>query len=157
MYTVETKSLGSFDVAVCGGGIAGVCAAVSAARNGARVILVESAGSLGGTVTEGLMGNLLDVDNKKGIIQELQNFLNERNMTCVKSGPRTDENGNYFPGPLIDVEGTKYFFDKICFEAGVKGISCFGMGLTLREGNREYFYKALDKYFPGLKEKYIKK
>ena len=31
------------------------------------------------------------------------------------------------------------------------------MGLTLREGNREYFYKALDSYFPGLKEKYIKK
>ena len=44
-----------------------------------------------------------------------------------------------------------------CFEAGVKGILCFGMGLTLREGNREYFYKALDSYFPGLKEKYIKK
>lgn len=44
-----------------------------------------------------------------------------------------------------------------CFEAGVKGILCFGMGLTLREGNREYFYKALDKYFPGLKEKYIRK
>ncbi|MBP3324268.1 MAG: radical SAM protein [Clostridia bacterium] len=44
-----------------------------------------------------------------------------------------------------------------CFEAGVKGILFFGMGLTLRGGNREYFYKALDKYFPGLKEKYIKK
>lgn len=120
MYSVEAKPLGEFDVAVCGGGIAGVCAAVSAARNGAKVILVESAGCLGGTVTEGLMGNLLDVDNKKGIIQELQDFLNERNMTCVKCGPRTDENGNYFPGPLIDVEGTKYFFDKICFDAGVK-------------------------------------
>ena len=120
MYTVEAKSIGSFDVAVCGGGIAGVCAAVSAARNGAKVILVESAGCLGGTVTEGQMGNLLDVDKKKGIIQELQDFLNERNMTCVKSGRRTDEYGNYFPGPLIDVEGTKYFFDKICHEAGVK-------------------------------------
>ncbi len=44
-----------------------------------------------------------------------------------------------------------------CFEAGVKGILCFGMGLTLREGNREYFYESLDKHFPGLKEKYIKK
>jgi len=43
-----------------------------------------------------------------------------------------------------------------CVEAGVKGIICFGIGLTLREGNREYFYKNLDRYFPGLKEKYIK-
>ena len=30
------------------------------------------------------------------------------------------------------------------------------MGMTLREGNREYFYSKLDKHFPGLKEKYIK-
>lgn len=42
-----------------------------------------------------------------------------------------------------------------CIEAGVKGIICFGMGVTLREGNREYFYKALDKNFAGLKGKYI--
>ena len=43
-----------------------------------------------------------------------------------------------------------------CAEAGVHGIVCFGMGLTLREGNREYFYAALDRHFPGLKEKYIR-
>ena len=44
-----------------------------------------------------------------------------------------------------------------CADAGVKGIINFGMGLTLREGDREYYYAALDKHFPGLKEKYIKK
>jgi DNA repair photolyase len=44
-----------------------------------------------------------------------------------------------------------------CIEAKVHGILCFGMGLTLREGNREYFYKKLDEHFPGLKEKYQKK
>ena len=43
-----------------------------------------------------------------------------------------------------------------CVRVGVKGIICFGMGLTLREGDREYFYEALDKHFPGLKERYIK-
>ena len=43
-----------------------------------------------------------------------------------------------------------------CVEAGVKGIICFGMGVTLRDGNREYFYKALDKHFPGIKNKYIR-
>ena len=42
-----------------------------------------------------------------------------------------------------------------CVEAGVKGIICFGMGVTLRDGDREYFYKALDKHFPGIKNKYI--
>lgn len=43
-----------------------------------------------------------------------------------------------------------------CVEAGVKGILCFNMGLTLREGNREYFYAQLDRLFPGLKERYIR-
>ena len=42
-----------------------------------------------------------------------------------------------------------------CIRTGVKGIICFDMGLTLREGDREYYYAALDKYFPGLKSKYI--
>ena len=43
-----------------------------------------------------------------------------------------------------------------CSDAGVKGIVNFGMGLTLREGNREYFYRKLDAHFPGLKERYIR-
>ena len=42
-----------------------------------------------------------------------------------------------------------------CVRTGVKGIICFGMGVTLREGDREYFYEALDKHFPGMKERYI--
>lgn len=43
----------------------------------------------------------------------------------------------------------------MCIEARVYGIICFEMGLTLREGNREYFYEQLDRHFPTLKEKYI--
>lgn len=43
-----------------------------------------------------------------------------------------------------------------CIEARVYGIMLFGIGVTLREGNREYFYKQLDRHFPGLKEQYIK-
>lgn len=42
-----------------------------------------------------------------------------------------------------------------CVRTGVKGIIDFGMGLTLREGDREYYYAALDKHFPGLKQRYI--
>lgn len=43
-----------------------------------------------------------------------------------------------------------------CFEAGVHGILCFGMGVTLREGDREYFYAKLDEHFPGMKDRYVR-
>ena len=59
--------------------------------------------------------------------------------------------------PLInDTEENIRGILEYCVEAGVKGIICFGMGVTLRDGNREYFYKALDKHFPGVKNKYIR-
>ena len=44
-----------------------------------------------------------------------------------------------------------------CARAGVKGVIDFGMGLTLREGDREYYYAALDRHFPGMKERYIRR
>ncbi len=44
-----------------------------------------------------------------------------------------------------------------CEEAKVRGVLNFGIGLSLRKGNREYFYNQLDRHFPGLKEKYIRR
>lgn len=44
-----------------------------------------------------------------------------------------------------------------CVKAGVKGVICFDMGLTLRDGDREYYYAALDRHFPGIKRKYIER
>ena len=44
-----------------------------------------------------------------------------------------------------------------CVRVGVKGIICYDMGLTLREGSREYYYAALDRHFPGMKERYIRR
>ena len=86
MFNISTNELGHFDVAVCGGGVAGVGAAVSAARAGANVILIEKSGTLGGTLTEGLMPQLIDNENKGGVVKELYNFLNERNMTIARYG-----------------------------------------------------------------------
>jgi len=42
-----------------------------------------------------------------------------------------------------------------CIRAKVRGILCFGFGTTMREGSRDYFYKKLDEFFPGLKQQYI--
>lgn len=60
--------------------------------------------------------------------------------------------------PLInDTEDNIRGLLNYCIEAGVKGIICFDMGVTLREGNREYFYKQLDLHFKGMKSQYIRK
>ena len=43
-----------------------------------------------------------------------------------------------------------------CIQYNVRGIICFGMGMTLRDENRRYYYEKLDEHFPGLKDRYIK-
>jgi len=58
---------------------------------------------------------------------------------------------------LTDTEETVRSVLDACRETGVKGIIWFGPGVTLREGDREYFYANLDKKFPGLKEEYIRR
>ena len=60
--------------------------------------------------------------------------------------------------PFInDTEENVAVLLKECARVHVRGVLCFGMGLTLREGDREYYYAALDRHFPGLKETYIRR
>lgn len=59
--------------------------------------------------------------------------------------------------PLInDTEENLRGLLDYCIQAKVHGILCFGFGVTLREGNREYFYAQLDRLFPGIKQAYIR-
>ena len=62
-------------------------------------------------------------------------------------------------GPIVphinDTEENINLILDACIENEVKGVLNLGMGLSLREGNREYFYKKLDEKFPGLKKRYI--
>ena len=55
---------------------------------------------------------------------------------------------------LTDTEENLRTLLDYCADAGVKGIVCFNIGLTLRSGDREYYYQALDKYFPRLSGEY---
>jgi len=57
---------------------------------------------------------------------------------------------------LNDTEENVRRILEACFDVGVKGILCFGMGMTLRPGSREYYYAKLDEYFPGLSDRYRK-
>ena len=55
---------------------------------------------------------------------------------------------------LNDTEENLRGILQYCIDAQVKGIVCFGIGVTLRDGDREYFYAALDRHFPGLRRRY---
>lgn len=56
----------------------------------------------------------------------------------------------YINDTIENLEGILLY----CIAAKVRGIICFGFGMTLRQGNREYYYHKLDQHFPGLKQKY---
>lgn len=58
---------------------------------------------------------------------------------------------------LTDTEENLRTILAYCFDAGVKGIVLFNAGLTLRDGDREYYYRALDRHFPGLSDEYRKR
>ncbi|MBI1857972.1 MAG: FAD-dependent oxidoreductase [Candidatus Melainabacteria bacterium] len=114
---INYKELESCNVLVVGGGVAGVAAAVSASRAGAKTILVEKNTFLGGMATGGLvtpmMKNALDAKNilTKGIFIEICDRI-------VKAdGGATFEDGN--PG-WFNPEIYKIILDEICTESGVK-------------------------------------
>ena len=71
----EIKNVGEYDVVVCGGGLAGFGSALSAARHGAKVIIIDKATALGGLATVGLVPIPLDIPI--GISQEMLDRLEE--------------------------------------------------------------------------------
>ena len=77
------------DVVVCGGGPAGVAAAVGAARKGAKTLLVEQHGCLGGIWTSGLLCWLLDCGNKQGLMAEITRRMDERGARTFTAGGKT--------------------------------------------------------------------
>lgn len=114
------------DVIVCGAGPAGVAAAITAARAGARVRLFEWRGCLGGIWTAGLLGYFLDFD-KPGFAKELRDKLDAR-------GARADStSASRF---CYDPEALKLLLEELCLEAGVKFQYHTKVSAAFREGNR---------------------
>ncbi len=101
---------GKTDVLVCGGGPAGIGAALAAARAGASVQLIEMAGCLGGVWTCGLLTKILDSENKSGIMAELLTKFSSRGSEVAKNTH----------GTVYDPEIAKLVLEELCVEAGVK-------------------------------------
>lgn len=74
----EIPVKGDFDVIVCGGGPAGFTAALAAARTGAKTMLLEVNGCVGGVWTAGMLSWIIDAKNKGGIMKELVTRLEEQ-------------------------------------------------------------------------------
>ncbi len=104
----ETPVVGSTDVLVAGGGPAGVMAAISAARAGASVQLIDTAGCLGGIWTAGLLSWFLDARNKPGLLAE---------VTARMATLWGEWHGAHF---LTRPEVCKYILEQLCLEAGVR-------------------------------------
>jgi hypothetical protein len=100
------------DVVVCGGGPAGVAAAIACARQGAKTRLIELHGSLGGVWTSGALSWIIDAANKPGMMAEITTRLDERDARRL----RNVGGKNY----AYDVEEMKLLLDEMCIEAGVE-------------------------------------
>jgi hypothetical protein len=101
---------GKTEVLVCGGGPAGIAAALAAARAGATVQLIEVAGCLGGVWTAGLLTKILDAENKSGIMAELLHRFATQGSAVA----------NQTDGTVYDPEIAKLVLEEVCLEAGVK-------------------------------------
>ncbi|MEQ1862127.1 MAG: FAD-dependent oxidoreductase [Chthoniobacteraceae bacterium] len=117
--------VGDADVIVCGAGPAGVAAAITAARAGAKVRLFEWRGCLGGVWTAGLLGYLLDF-NKPGFAKELAHKLAERGI----------RRGTSASSICYEPEGMKLLLEDLCVEAGVKFQFHTRVAAAYREGRR---------------------
>ena len=123
----------SVDILVCGGGPAGVCAAIAAARNGARVLLVERGNCLGGMATRALVGPFMTCYDKSGTTQVIRGLFGEIVERLVARGgaihPREVFGGTAFTSWIkvghdhctpFEPEALKLLLDEMCAEAGVK-------------------------------------
>jgi hypothetical protein len=118
---------GKSQVLVCGGGPAGIAAALAAARAGAITQLIESAGCLGGVWTAGLLTKILDSEKKTGIMRELLAAMAARGDAVAK---RTS-------GTVYDPELMKLVLEEKCVAAGIKiQLHTFVVGAVTNEQNR---------------------
>ena len=124
--------LGSYDVVVCGGGPAGCAAAIAAARHGARTLLVEKHGYLGGATVAQLVCVVLSTNGVdfQGVWHEYASGLRRRGgMTELKGAGSGQLSG------AVDPEVVKYVWDDLVDGAGVTQLlHAYGATAIIEDG-----------------------
>lgn len=116
------------DVLVCGGGPAGIAAAFTAARAGARVLLLERHPFLGGVWTAGALTIIIDSEHKDGLNRELRHRLEQRSdVVYCKQWP---------DWPVYGVEAMKTLLDEMIDETGTEVQFYTSVAAVAREGRR---------------------
>jgi hypothetical protein len=132
----EIPVLAEVDVVVVGGGPAGIGAALSSARNGAKTILIEQFGCLGGLQTQGFNTSFsyVDPEIQGGILRDILDGL-KKNGGLLKDRSKDTRLRRGMGGVFFDIECYKYILDGLMEEAGVKLLyHSFGVG-AIKEGN----------------------
>jgi 2-polyprenyl-6-methoxyphenol hydroxylase-like FAD-dependent oxidoreductase len=129
----QATELGVWDVVVCGGGPAGCSAAISAARHGARTLLVEKDGYLGGATVSQLVCVILSTN---GI--DFQGIWHEYARALQKRGGISDSLEGIGSGQIrgmVDPEAVKFAWDDLLAAAGVEMLHhAHGSGVVLESG-----------------------
>jgi len=117
----ETPVIAEADVVVCGGGPGGAPAAIAAARHGAKTVLIERYGFMGGLATAGLVAPILGHTASRShtpIVEGILRELAER-MNAIGGAPTWEEALQEW-GVRFDAEALKVVIDEMCQEAGVE-------------------------------------
>ncbi|MDR1283875.1 MAG: FAD-dependent oxidoreductase [Opitutaceae bacterium] len=118
------------DVVVIGAGPGGVGAAVAAARNGARTVLVERFGSFGGTWTQGILSAVMPFPFVRGIFGEIAAAMRREVAAWNPWDNQYGSSANY------DTEAIKIVLDRLVIDAGVRPLFFAHAAAILREGRR---------------------
>jgi hypothetical protein len=132
-YSKDIPNATHADVLVVGGGPAGIAAAVAAARGGARTVLIERFGYLGGNLTAGLVGPCMTSYSLDGKTQLIKGVFEEFVNRMVEVGgaihPSETHAGDAYSGFIVyghdkvtpfEPEAAKLIANRMCLEAGVE-------------------------------------